>query len=659
MRRWLLAFACAVLLLGLGLGLAARNLDAWLNANRDAIAKQAARALGRDVSFGEVGVSLRSGLAVRVAELAISDDPAFSQDPFLRAGVLEVQIRFLPALRGRIEVDRAVLRSPEFRVIRTAQGLSTASLGRGAGASAPADAPAEPDAAGALLIALVEIEDATIRFVDRRSRPPSETVATQLDFRASDLAPGAPLGFEMEAAVLGAARQNLRASGSVDPTAGPSVDLRIELASLDLAKLLGGAPEGLAGPGPGGRLLLRAKGSAADLALEGELVAGETRLALQGAVENLANPLIRMRATSQAARPASFGAGEAADVLRDLALETRLSFPSSGPRVVASLRSPSGSLRGVEYGDLALEARMERGRLEVSKLSLSSYGGALGLRGSANLRARGAPTLDARIDVQGVSVERLLAAQGSADPPRASGSLDAQLAVRGAGASWEAIAPTLVGAGELRVSDGVLRGFNPAGQALHALVELPILSDRKLTRLFDSHPQVFGAEDTPFEKLEGHFEIAEGELVASDARLLAPDYDVTGRGRYAFAGRLDASAAMTFSHELSDAAVDAEKKLRFLRSPDGRVEFPVLIQGTPGDVEVRPDRAAVANSISREAIGDVVERVLVGKRDPTGEDAAAPPGDAEAGGPPASIEDVGRDLLRRGLGGLLKGQRKE
>jgi len=707
-RRWLLALACAVLLLSLGLGLAAYNLDTWLNANRDAIAKQAARALGRDVSFGEVGISLRGGLGVRVAELTISDDPAFSEDAFLQAGALELRIQILPALRGRIEVDRVVLRSPEIRVIRTAQGLSTASLGRGHGTAAPAETPAEPSAPGAPLVALVDIQDGTIRFVDRSSRPPVESVATHLDFRASDVAPGAPVSFEMEAAVLGAARQNLRASGSVDAAAGPSVDVRIELAPLDLAKALvsaplaGSAPKGLVGSGSG-RLELRAKGTAADLALEaridardaelrfgdgftkprgrplslalsgrryaadleigqGELVTGETRLAVKGVVENLARPRVRMRVTSQAARPVSFGAWDAADVLRDLALETQLSFPSSGPRVAASLRSPSGSLRGVEYGDLALEARLDRGRIEVSKLSLASYGGELEVTGSADLRAPGAPAFDARIDVQGASVERLLAAEGSADPPRASGSLDAHIDLRGAGASWEAIAPTLVGAGDLSVADGVLRGFNPAGEALRALVGLPILSGRKLGRLFDSHPQVFGAEDAPFERIEAHLEIAGGEIVARDARLLARDYDLTGKGRYAFAGHLDSSVVMAFSPELSDAVIDAEQKLRLLRSSEGRVEFPVVIEGTPGDIDVQPDLGYVASSVSREALSGLVERVLVGKRgaaDATGEDAAAPPGDAGEPGAPASIEDVGRDLLRRGLGGLLKGQRQE
>jgi len=707
-RRFLIALACAVLLVCAGVGVAVYNVDAWVNANRDALAKRAVRELGREVSFGEVGVSLRGGLAVRIADLAVAADPAFSGDSFLRAEALEASVRVLPALRGRIEVDRLLLRSPEITVIRTAQGLSTGSLGSGSEAGGPPQAGAPRTVPGALLVAFVDIENGTLRFIDRRSRPPVETVATQLDFRAADVTPGAPVGFEMEAAVLGSKRPNLRAKGSVDPAGGPGVDLAIGIEPLDLAKALasaplaGNVPEGLVGSGPG-RLELRAKGSAEDLALEGridarkaelrfgehfekprgeplslafsghrraenfeiaqgELVMGEARLAAKGSIENLAKPRVRLRVSSQALRPASFGAGQADELLRDLALDAQLSFPTSGTKLQATLRSPSGSLRGIDYADLALEARMDRGRLEVPKLSLGAYGGKLRASGSADLRAPGGVTFDARIEAQDASVESLLAVDGEMGTPRASGSLDAKISVRGAGSSWEAIAPTLLGGGELRVADGVLRGFNPAGAALRALSGLPILSGRKLAQLFESHPQVFGAEDTPFERIEARLEIAGGELVARDARLVARDYDIVGKGRYALAGRLDSSAVMVFSPALSDAIVDAERKLRFLRSREGRVELPVVIAGEPGKIDVDPDLAYVASSVSREALGEVVGRVLVGARstpDASAGDTAAPPADAGEARPPASIKEVGRDILRRGLGGLLKGAPEE
>ena len=706
MRRWLLALAVVALVLGVGLALAVRNLDAYLNANRDAIARQAAEALGREVEFGGVGVSLRGGLAVRVADLRVGDDPAFSADPFLSADALEVRVAILPALRGRIEVERIVLRSPTISVIESAQGLSTASLGRPAAARGAApEEPAPASAPGALLVAFVDIEDGTLRYVDRSSRPPVETVMNDLDFQASDLALDAPVAFEMEAAFLGSKRQNLRASGTVGPAsaADPTLDVAFALDPVDLAKALASAP--LSGLAPGGlagsgvaRVELRAKGTAADLALEAnldgrdaelrigdgyakprgrplslalsarrrgdrveigeaDLVVDETRLALRGTVEDLASPKLRLRVSSPAAHLASFGAGAEGEVLRELAVEGTLSFPRSGPRLAGAVRSPSGSLRGLDYRDLALDARLRVGKLEVPKLAFAAHEGTLDATGSADLRAPAGPAFEARLAAEGLRLESLLAAHAPASSGRASGRLSARFEVRGAGTGVDRLA----GGGDVVVTDGVLRGFNPAGDALRALAGMPIFSGRKLGRLFESHPQVFGAEDTPFERIEAQLEVADGEVVIRDGRLLARDYRITGRGRYAFAGRLDSSAVMAFSKGLSDEVVDAEKKLRFLRSSEGQVEFPVVISGRPGDLSVEPDLVYIAGSASREALTSVVERVLIGKEgdraEPGGDAAPEEPGAGES--PPASIEDAGRELLRRGLGGLLGGSREE
>ncbi len=664
MRRWLLALAAVALVLGLGLGLAARNLDAYLSANRDAIGRRAADALGRDVEFAAVGVSLRGGLAVRVADLRVGDDPAFSADPFLAADALEVRIALLPALRGRIEVERVVLRSPTISVIETAQGLSTASLGRPAAPRGGAPGtPAAESALRALAVALVDIEDGTLRYVDRSSRPPVETVMNDLDFQASDLAPGAPVVFEMEAAVLGSKRQNLRASGTVGPVsaAEPSLDVVFALDPVDLARALasapfsGRAPSRLAGSGVA-RVELRAKGTASDLAIEASLDGRDAELRLgDGFAKARGRPLRLALSARRRGERVEIGAGELVVDATRLAFRATVENLAS-PKLRLHASSPAGSLRGLDYRDLALDLRSLGGKVEVAKLALAAHGGHLEATGSAELRAAGGPAFEARLRADGMSLESLLAAHAPASAGRASGRLSASIELRGAGSR----ASELAGGGDLRVVEGVLRGFNPAGDALRALIGLPVLSGRKLGRLFESHPQVFGAEDTPFERFEAQLEIANGQVALRDGRLVTHAYGVTGRGRYAFAGRLDSNAVMAFSKELSDEIVDAEKKLRLLRSPDGRVELPVVVSGTPGDLSVQPDLAYVAASASREAVTGVVERVLVGKprdREPGDDAGAQPPGAGES--PPVSIEDAGRELLRRGLGGLLGDRREE
>jgi AsmA protein len=685
-HRWLLALAAAALVAAAGVAVAVYHLDAWLDANRAAIEAQAEAALGRDVAFDDVGISLAHGLAVRVDALRIGDDPAFSPEPFLVAEAVEVRMRLWPALRGRIEVERARLRAPVLTVIASAQGLSTRSLGEPlrAGPAAP-DASAPEAAAGALSIALVDVEDGTLRYVDRTRLPALESVATDFDFEATGVRPGSPVSFELAAAVLGARRQNLRASGTVDSqrAGGPALDVALALAPLDVATALraqplaSALPPGVTGSGEA-RLEATLRGSASDLALEGRLAADDaelrlgtglakprgrplslawrarrrgtgleieraelaldaTRLSATGSVDDLAQPRLRFRATSPSLAPASFGAGAAGDALRELALEGSLALPASGARLSATLRSSGGTLLATPYRDLALEARLADGRLEVPSLRVSAYSGAISAHGSAHLREANGPSFEARLEADGVRLEQVLASASPGAPERATGRMAAHVALRGAGRGWAAIAPTLVGDGEIDVTQGMLRGVNPAASALDALRDLPVLSGKKLRRLLETHPQVFAAEDTAFERLASGLEIRDGRVFAHGARLVAPDWVITADGRWSFSGELDSKAVLAFSAALSDDVLAVEPRARFLRSARGELEFPVAVRGGGERIRVEPDTVQLARSASREVVAETLDRVM--------------PDEATEG--PAKIEDAGRELLRRGLDGLL------
>ena len=76
------------------------------------------------MSFGEIEVSIWSGFGVRVADVSIADDPAYSDSDFVSAGTVEVRVDILPALMGEIRVGRVVLREPSIRVIQTNGGRS-------------------------------------------------------------------------------------------------------------------------------------------------------------------------------------------------------------------------------------------------------------------------------------------------------------------------------------------------------------------------------------------------------------------------------------------------------------------------------------------------------------------------------------------------------
>ena len=78
---------------------------------------------------------------------------------------------------------------------------------------------------------------------------------------------------------------------------------------------------------------------------------------------------------------------------------------------------------------------------------------------------------------------------------------------------------------------------------------------------------------------------------------------------------------------------------------DGRVAIPLALKGALPKVAVLPDLTQITQAASQEAISGALQRVLGGPPPDPGE---APPG-----------ADVGGELLRRGLGGLLSGGQEE
>jgi uncharacterized protein involved in outer membrane biogenesis len=229
---WLLL---AVLLVAGGIvAYAAINLNSFLAANRDMIAQRTARAIGRPVRFDRLELSVGRGLGIAVHELAIGDDPRFGSGDLLTAHRGFVQVRILPALFGRYEVARVSLESPTISVVETAQGTNVGSSSVGKENSEDA-ATAQ---SRAIAIALLDIDDGTVRYVDRTSRPAREILATHVAFHASDLSFGDALRFEFSAAVLGAAEPNLSASGAVGPVdlgdvGATPLDVVVQLENVD------------------------------------------------------------------------------------------------------------------------------------------------------------------------------------------------------------------------------------------------------------------------------------------------------------------------------------------------------------------------------------------------------------------------------------------
>jgi uncharacterized protein involved in outer membrane biogenesis len=262
MWRWCIAIGVAVVVLGSVLAVAVANLSHFLAVHRERLATRVARELGRPVRFDGMSVSLRGGPGVRITGVRVLEDPTWGGGDLLRADEVRVTVRLLPALAGRFAIRRITVRRPVLTVIRDQRGLNLSTLGRRARRKRDRGGAQKGSGPASLLIALADVRDGTVRYLDRRRDPTHELTAEQVELSASDVRPGSPIGVELRAAVLGSEAVNLKVTGSIGPLGDPPApartpcDLRWRLGATEAASLvpvataLDLAPRGLIVAGP-------------------------------------------------------------------------------------------------------------------------------------------------------------------------------------------------------------------------------------------------------------------------------------------------------------------------------------------------------------------------------------------------------------------------
>ncbi|HWN57771.1 MAG TPA: AsmA family protein, partial [Methylomirabilota bacterium] len=143
MRRPLLISAVAVgtifLIAAALVAYAFFNLNSIVSKNQKRILARVSDALGRRVDVGQIKARMGFGVSIEVSGLKIADDAAFSEQPFLSANEVSVEVEFVPLLYGDAKVTRLELINPDIRIVRNARGdLNIDSIGANAEEVSPA-----------------------------------------------------------------------------------------------------------------------------------------------------------------------------------------------------------------------------------------------------------------------------------------------------------------------------------------------------------------------------------------------------------------------------------------------------------------------------------------------------------------------------------------
>ena len=230
-NRKLLLIAGAVVLFIIVV-LAAVPLFVNVDRFRPQVEAQLKSALGRDVKIGKLGLSAFGG-HVTAEDVAIADDPAFSQGPFITTKSVAVEASVMKLLTGGgLQVSSITLLEPQVTLIHDPTGKwNFSSLG------ATAAPGAKPSSAPNVSVGELKIKDGQINVVRMGARKKMGTY-TDVNVTAKNVSLTSRMSFTVSAKTPG--NGELHVEGTAGPldrgdAAKTPLDAKVELKHVDLA----------------------------------------------------------------------------------------------------------------------------------------------------------------------------------------------------------------------------------------------------------------------------------------------------------------------------------------------------------------------------------------------------------------------------------------
>lgn len=146
-------------------------------------------ALNRKVQLQDIRLTIWPRIGARVAGFIVLDDPAFGSSPFASLTSLDVGVKLLPLLSGKVEVEEIMLRNPVITVIKNKNGvLNISTIGRTGVAlpKTPSRAPI-PSTEGPLkILALLAVDRVSIAsgkltYQDLSAAKPTEYILQDME----------------------------------------------------------------------------------------------------------------------------------------------------------------------------------------------------------------------------------------------------------------------------------------------------------------------------------------------------------------------------------------------------------------------------------------------------------------------------------------------
>ncbi|MGH7827994.1 MAG: AsmA family protein [Candidatus Binatia bacterium] len=704
MRKWII-FGVVLLVLVVVTGFVALNLNRLIDRNKDYLLAQIEEATGRNVTVGDIGLTLWGGIGALFKDFSVSDDPSYSREAFIRGAALQVNVKFLPLLRQQLEIEDIVLRRPEINIIRNQKGqFNFSTIGQDDRVrekkKSEKEASEKASAPPALLISLVNIDNGVIHYIDKAQG--IDFPVTDLDLRIEEISFDRPIDIVLQAAVFGVKKQNLAAKASIGPLGtepDPSqlpINGTIELEPVpfanvekSVAALKQRLPTGLdvAGAvgtsikfsGISGKHLLSTINGTVNLSgvsvrvpqLPQAITDINTKITFSGNSAELPESPFRIgnSPVRLAAKVASFSPLNLAyrlsssdlsladirtssaenkrpEVLRSVQSEGTVAIKNGAVTHRGTLSSGSGTIANADYTNLQSTSSFSGGVATIESLSVGAFGGSLAAKGRYDMRDA-TPRFAATTSIKAMDLTQVLSSLQTG-PRNIRGRINLDLDMTGTGKEWEVIEKTLKGQVKLDVADGALLDVNIAESVFSGVLINLIPAEIK-----SKYPEIFSSKDTEFKELAGSATIKGGRAYTDDLVVSAAEFEARGKGWYAFDRSIDMQGPILFSSRLSQDIVNRVKEMRGLANDQGRIVIPYTWSGKLPGAKPRPDLGYIARAMQKGALQQGFESLFRRRSPKEGAQSSPSLGETPPGGQPRKKKDPTEEILR-GLEGLFR-----
>jgi uncharacterized protein involved in outer membrane biogenesis len=609
MKKLFTAFGLIVMLLIVTVLLLPFLVD--LNRYKDQYQPMIEEALNRKIILNDLRLTVIPRIGVRIAGFTVMDDPTFSKTPFASLDSLDIGVKFIPLLTGRVEVEEIVLKEPIISVIKNQHGiLNVSTLGKSGPSSpleSPKEAPPAPPAEGGPLRALamlavdrVALDHGRLTYHDQSTRTPADYTVEDLNVLLQSVRLGDMPRLHVDAVV-----QPYNMPLKIDGVAGPLIDT-LDLKTIELAVALGKTTATITGSAVGGHAMIAVASpiiNTAHLPIALPLAKPvEIRdLHIEAEADYPAKPSTPPLevATVKVLRFAVVLGNSVMNVNGNVLdgearlMATATTINTADLPIILPLRKP------VEVKDVKLSAGMKGQHATMDNLSLNVFGGQLFSQADLTLGSS-SPLFDGKVDLQGVQLRPVV--EALIDQLTVSGTANARMTLQGRGFSKMALMSALEGNGSFTVKDGTIEGVNLLEEAVGLLKAAGITLD--------------GSKATVFSTIEGLFGIKQGMITVERFLMDSHDFQATGTGAIGLDQTLNLKTKLSLSEGLSKQIMTATPALRMAMTGN-RMTVPMLITGTAKAPVYALDSKAFAGKVQEQVkkeVRSVVDDLLKGEK---------------------------------------------